>query len=137
MLGLSTGILFSGRMIQKISYKMLARTGWLTSAVGLLGTSILCFMDLPVFSIYLFAFIIGFGVGTLMPTFLLPAQNAVSEKHQATVGGIVQLSRNVGGAIGIPILTSILAITSGWGQKTFQYGILFLVLFFLRNKGLL
>lgn len=137
MLGLSTGILFSGRMIQKISYKMLARTGWLTSAVGLLGTSILCFMHFPLFGNYIFAFIIGFGVGTLMPTFLLPAQNAVSENHQATVGGLIQLSRNIGGAIGIPILTSILAITSGWGQKTFQYGILFLVLFFLSLLGFL
>ncbi|SEM84036.1 MFS transporter [Lihuaxuella thermophila] len=137
MLGLSTGILFSGRMIQKISYKMLARTGWLTSATGLFGTSISSFMVLPVFSIYIFAFIIGFGVGTIMPTFLLPAQNAVSEKYQATVGGMVQLSRNIGGAIGIPVLTSILAITSGWGEKTFQYGLLFLVLFFLSLFGFL
>jgi hypothetical protein len=60
-----------------------------------------------------------------MPIFLLPVQNAVSEKHQATVGGMVQLSRNIGGAIGIPILTSILSITSGWGEKSSNTGFCF------------
>ncbi len=134
-IGLSAGIIYSGRMILRLSYKKLARTGWLTSALGLVIMSFIGFMNLPVVLNYIFAFTIGFGIGTLMPTFMLPAQNAVSEKQQATVGGMIQLSRNVGGAVGIPVLTSILAITSGWGQQTFQYGIVFLVLFSLSIAG--
>lgn len=70
-----------------------------------------------------------------MPTFLLPAQNAVSKQEQATVGGMIQLSRNIGGAAGIPLLTSVLALTSTWGEATFQYGILFSVLFLFSLLG--
>ncbi|WP_430487767.1 MFS transporter [Priestia flexa] len=135
MIGLSIGIIISSRLSQKVSYKVLAQTGWLLSAFGLALTSLICFVELPNNLIYIFAFMIGGGIGILMPTFMLPAQNAVSDNEQATVGGIIQLSRNVGGAIGIPILTSILALTAQKGENTLQYGIAFLVLFLLTLIG--
>lgn len=135
VLGLSAGIIFSGQMIQKLSYKTLARIGWLTAAGSLAFMSVTIFSGLPVTFHYLFAFFIGFGVGSLVPTFLLPAQNAVSEEFQATIGGMIQLSRNIGGAAGIPLLTSITGISSVWGTELTSYGVVFLVLFILSIAG--
>jgi len=133
-LGLSTGILLSGRMIQRVSYKALARAGWLVAAASFAAVSIASFTALPWFFLLFFAFFAGLGIGSLVPTFLLPAQNAVSEAHQATVGGMIQLSRNVGGAIGIPLITSMLGISSGWGTPA-SYGTVFLVMVILSFLG--
>ncbi|WP_246333664.1 MFS transporter [Thermoactinomyces mirandus] len=135
VLGLSVGIIFSGQMIHRFPYKMLARTGWLIAAGSLAFMSVIIFTGLPVYFNYLFAFLIGFGIGSLVPTFLLPAQNAVSERSQATIGGMIQLSRNIGGAAGIPLLTSIIGFSSAWGSKLTSYGIVFLVLFILGITG--
>ncbi|MGA8944262.1 MAG: MFS transporter [Thermoactinomyces sp.] len=135
MLGLSAGIIFSGQMIHKYPYKMLARAGWLISAGSLLFMSVIVFSGLPVMFHVLFSFLFGFGIGILVPTFLLPAQNAVSEKFQATIGGMIQLSRNIGGAAGIPLLTGITGISNVWGSEFVSYGVVFLVLFILSMAG--
>ncbi len=135
-LGLSTGILLSGRMIHRVSYKALARAGWLVAAVSFAAVCFVSFSALPWVLLLFFAFFAGMGVGILVPAFLLPAQNAVSEDQQATVGGMIQLSRNVGGAIGIPLITSMLGISSGWGRSS-SYGAVFLVLVILSFLGFL
>jgi hypothetical protein len=135
-LGLSTGILLSGRMIQRVSYKALARAGWLVAGASFAAVCFASFFALPWVLFLFFAFFAGTGIGILVPAFLLPAQNAVSEAQQATVGGMIQLSRNVGGAIGIPLITSMLGISSGWGRSS-SYGAVFLVLVILSFLGFL
>ncbi|MDX8367674.1 MFS transporter [Cytobacillus sp. IB215665] len=136
MIGLSIGVILSGRMMQKHSYKKLAVRGWLLTSVALFSISILIFAGIGVNFIYFFAFLTGFGIGSVMPTFMLPAQNAVSDNYQATVGGMIQLSRNIGGAAGIPILTSLMAIAESWGAGMQKFGFLFLVLFFFGLMGI-
>ncbi len=135
VLGLSGGIMLSGQTIQKFSYKRLARFGWLIAAGSLAFMSVIVFSGWPAFFNYLFAFLTGFGIGSLVPTFLLPAQNAVSERFQATIGGMIQLSRNIGGAVGIPLLTSIIGISSVWGTELTSYGVVFVVLSILSIAG--
>lgn len=130
-LGLSTGIILSGRMIQRFSYKALARAGWLVAAAGFAAVSIASFTSLPWVLLLFFIFFAGTGIGILVPAFLLPAQNAVSEAQQATVGGMIQLTRHVGGAIGIPLITSMLGISSG----SASYGMVFLVMVVLSFFG--
>ena len=42
----------------------------------------------------------GFGLGITIALFLLPAQNSVVENRRSVAAGLVQLSRNLGGALG-------------------------------------
>jgi len=50
------------------------------------------------------AAIIGAGMGLLLPVYLELAQHAGGSAHLATASGLVQLARNMGGAMGIPLL---------------------------------
>ncbi|AZR72084.1 hypothetical protein BBF96_00965 [Anoxybacter fermentans] len=136
--GIGLGAILSGRAVKKYSYKALAQIGWLTSFLSLAILTVMSFLNVFNYWIYVFIFAIGLGIGTLLPTFLLPAQNAVSKNEQATIGGMVQLSRNSGGAIGIPILTGLLFISERFGL-TFNggYWLIFLFLCICTLFGLL
>ncbi|WP_408010002.1 MFS transporter [Pseudalkalibacillus sp. A8] len=117
MAGMGLGVIISGRIIKRFSYKSISVVGWIMSCISLAALSVMSMIQEFNFISYIFIFLLGFGLGILLPTFLLPAQNAVSESKQAVVGAMVQLSRNSGGAIGIPILTGLLAISDGSGRS--------------------
>ncbi len=50
------------------------------------------------------AAVIGMGAGLLLPVYLKSAQQAGGESHLATASGLIQMARNMGGAMGIPLL---------------------------------
>ncbi|CVK19429.1 MFS transporter [Sporomusa sphaeroides] len=133
--GVSIGAIASGFLLQKISYQSLAQISWCFAIAGFSGIGLAGALTLPVFWSFLFAVSIGCGIGSLMPTFLLPAQNAVKENQQATVSGLIQISRNIGGTIGIPLLTSLLVFTRSLQQEALQYGIVFFTLALLSCLG--
>ena len=56
------------------------------------------------------AAIIGAGMGLLLPVYLQSAQHAGGDSHLATASGLIQMARNMGGAMGIPLLGIWLAI---------------------------
>jgi EmrB/QacA subfamily drug resistance transporter len=55
-------------------------------------------------SVLFMASCIGVGLGLLLPIYLHTAQQTGGEEHLATTSGIVQMARNLGGALGIPLL---------------------------------
>jgi EmrB/QacA subfamily drug resistance transporter len=125
MLGFGLGAILSGRLVKKVSFKMLATIGWtfiLIACGGLVFFSLYNIINLATFGMVL---LVGWGIGALIPTFLLPAQNAAPVSDQAVVGGFVQLSRNSGGAIGIPILTTILTRPSSFFGGLNGYSFIF------------
>ncbi|MXQ54938.1 MFS transporter [Shimazuella alba] len=128
MLGFGLGAILSSWLIKKVSFKILAMIGWfliLIACGGLTFISLHNIMNLVTFGLILLA---GWGIGTLIPTFLLPAQNAAPASDQAVVGGIVQLSRNSGGAVGIPILTTILTLPNPFFGGSNGYSFVFFLL---------
>ena len=56
------------------------------------------------------AALIGAGMGLLLPVYLQSAQSAGGEAHLATASGLIQMARNMGGAMGIPLLGIWLAV---------------------------
>jgi MFS family permease len=50
------------------------------------------------------AALIGTGMGLLLPVYLQSAQRAGGEANLATASGLIQMARNMGGAMGIPLL---------------------------------
>jgi MFS family permease len=127
MIGMGIGVIICGRILKQFSYKLISVLGWLMTCISLIGLCLMSIMHEFNMISYIIIFLLGFGLGFLLPTFLLPAQNAVSENKQAIVGGLVQLSRNSGGAIGIPILTGILTLTDGlYGLQGYLFVFMFL-----------
>jgi len=55
-------------------------------------------------NILLMAALIGMGLGLFLPVYLHLAQQAGGEAHLATASGLIQMARNMGGAMGIPLL---------------------------------
>lgn len=135
-IGVSIGAVASGFLLQKISCQSLAKLSWCFAIIGFSGLGFAVSFTAPVIWFYIFAVSIGYGIGSLMPTFLLPAQNAVNETQQATVSGLIQISRNIGGTVGIPLLTSLLVLARGWQQEALQYALVFFTLAFFSCLGL-
>jgi predicted MFS family arabinose efflux permease len=52
----------------------------------------------------LFSIPIGFGMGLLLPMFFSISQEMANDSNRASSGGMVQLSRNLGGAMGVSLL---------------------------------
>jgi EmrB/QacA subfamily drug resistance transporter len=50
----------------------------------------------------------GFGIGLLLPTSTVAAQNAVEHRHLGVATGVIGFSRSLGAAIGIAVLTAVL-----------------------------
>lgn len=112
--GVGLGGIIGGRLTKKLSYAKLAMGGWTMVTIGFLLLALTSRIGMTYFLLAGVVFITGLGLGVTLPTFLLPAQNAVAENQRAVVGGLVQISRNLGGAVGIPIFTGIIA--SGGGK---------------------
>lgn len=91
--------------------------------------SVLCVFGRNTDLIYPLNAILGFGIGGLLPASIVPAQSAVSDDGQETIGGLIQLCRNIRGAVGIPILTILLGTQrkiSEAADFTFKFAFLFL-----------
>ncbi len=112
-LGMGVGGLLSGQLTNRFSYTQLAISGWSLIATGFLLLAATVNLNLTYLPLAGIVMLTGLGLGITLPSFLLPAQNAVTDKNQAVVGGLVQLCRNVGGAIGVPMFTFLLTITKG------------------------
>ncbi len=102
-LGLGVGGVSSGHLSRRISYAALATGGWALAAGGFLLMALLA--KQPVLLLAAPALLAGLGLGAILPIFLLPTQNAVAENRRAVVGGLLQIARNLGGALAIPVFT--------------------------------
>ncbi len=112
-LGLGLGGILSGKLAQKFSYANLVVGGWAVTTVGFIMLALSSRLELIYYPLAGMVFVAGIGLGVIFPTLLLSGQNAVAENQRAVVGGLVQISRNLGGAIGIPAFTGFIAPTGG------------------------
>jgi EmrB/QacA subfamily drug resistance transporter len=136
MIGMGMGVISGGRLLKQISYKKMSRIGWAFALASSLTLTVACGYGL--FHAYLLICIwgVGAGIGILIPTFLLPAQNAVSSDKQAVVGGLIQLNRNMGGAVGIPILTILLQNSNRFGTGVGRFSLIFAFITLFAGIGL-
>jgi hypothetical protein len=51
---------------------------------------------------------LGLSLGGIMATLLINSQNAINDEDRTVLSGIVQLSRYLGAAVGVMVLTGIL-----------------------------
>jgi EmrB/QacA subfamily drug resistance transporter len=113
----------AGRLNTKIGPRPLMSAGMLMMTIGLLGLSRLQ-VDTSYWAIWPFYVLMGAGISMTMPSVSSAAMGAVDPTKAGVASGVVNSSRQVGGALGIAILGSVgAALTvSQWEDKIGQIG---------------
>ena len=96
----------AGRLNTKVGPRPLMSVGMLMMTIGLLGLSRLQ-VDTSYYAIWPFYVLMGAGISMTMPSVSSAAMGAVDQTKSGVASGVVNSSRQIGGALGIAILGSI------------------------------
>ncbi|MCS1350396.1 MDR family MFS transporter [Mechercharimyces sp. CAU 1602] len=97
-----------GQLITKFGrYKALAVLGTSLMAVGLYLNSYLTATS-PLTQMLVNLVIIGLGLGITMPVFTISIQNSVKHKYLGVSTSVMQVSRQIGGTIGVAMMSMIM-----------------------------
>lgn len=106
--GLLTMSITSGALITRYGrYKIFPVVGSAIVGVGLLLLSTIQ-MDTPYWTIAIFAFVFGAGLGLTMQTIVVAVQNAVSMSVMGIATSAVTFTRSLGGAVGTAAFGALL-----------------------------
>jgi EmrB/QacA subfamily drug resistance transporter len=109
MLGLLSMSILSGRLMSSTGrYRIFPILGTAIATLGLFLLSRIE-VDTSFFAVAVFMAIVGIGIGLVMQTIVLAAQNAVDYRDLGTATAGVNFFRSMGGAFGVAIFGSILA----------------------------
>jgi drug resistance transporter, EmrB/QacA subfamily len=98
----------SGQLISKLGkYKLNAIVGFAIMSIGMYLMSTMGISTTHT-QLIISMLVLGFGLGLIMPIFVIAVQNAFPHKMVGTVTASVTFFRNIGGTIGVAILGSIL-----------------------------
>ena len=107
-----------GRLGPRIGPRKLMTFGMLTATVGLVGLS---FIDVGTSynAIWPFQMLLGIGLASTMPASAATAMGAVDHAKAGVASGVVNASRQVGGALGIAVLGGIgsTLAANAWSDK--------------------
>jgi EmrB/QacA subfamily drug resistance transporter len=108
----------AGKLGPKIGPRALMTFGMLTATVGLVGLS---FIDVGTSynAIWPFQMLLGIGLASTMPASAATAMGAVDHAKAGVASGVVNASRQVGGALGIAVLGGIgsTLAANAWADK--------------------
>ena len=95
-----------GRMVNRVGPRALMTVGMLLASVGLFGLSRL-HVDSSYNMIWPFQIMMGVGMALTMPSVSSTGMAAVDQAKAGIASGVINASRQVGGAIGIALLGSV------------------------------
>jgi len=108
ILGLMIASIVSGQVIARTgTYSIFPKLGTLLMAVGFLWLTFLT-ADKPVIWIMIGMFFIGLGLGQMMQTLTLAAQNSVGPRDIGVATSSSTFFRQIGGTLGVAVLFSVL-----------------------------
>jgi EmrB/QacA subfamily drug resistance transporter len=107
-----------GRLVMKVGPRALMTVGMLLASVGLFGLARLG-VDSPYSSIWPFQIMMGAGMALTMPSASSTGMSAVDQSKAGIASGVINASRQVGGALGIAVLGGIgtTLAASSWHDK--------------------
>lgn len=103
MAGVGIGSALGGRAAERIP-ALARRTSWIAIITGCVGLVVASLLHTSLAWISIVVGLTGLGVGTLTPILLVQAQVIGGETAAARASTVVQLARNLGGAIGTALL---------------------------------
>ena len=107
----------AGRLSTRIGVRVLATVGMLLLGLGLVGLAHL-HAGSPYSSIWPYFVSCGVGTALAMPTLSAAAMGAIPAAKSGVASGVLNTARQVGGALGIAVLTAVAAgrIATSWDQ---------------------
>ncbi len=113
MLSMMIGSAVGARLVLKLGFRVIVTTG---ASLVVLGTFLLTRLTATSGQLELSGYLIvlGVGMGLVFMSTALAAQNSVGLKQMGVATGLVNFTRQLGGAIGVAIATSVMltALTS-------------------------
>ncbi len=113
MLAMMIGSAGGARLVLKVGFRVIVMTG---AALVVVGTFLLTRLTAQSGQLELSGYLIvlGFGMGLVFMSTSLAAQNSVGLRQMGVATGMVNFTRQLGGAIGVAIATSVMltALTS-------------------------
>ncbi|CAN5366457.1 MDR family MFS transporter [soil metagenome] len=129
ILGLMIASIVSGQIIARTGkYSIFPKTGTVLMAAGFFWLTFLT-ADKPVIWIMIGMFLIGLGLGQLMQTLTIAAQNSVGPRDIGVATSSSTFFRQIGGTLGVAVLFSVLfsripqTIADAFASKSVQDGI--------------
>lgn len=108
MLGIMTTSIGAGQFILRTGkYSFFPKVGSITLAAGFLILTFLT-VDRPLWFLMIAMFVIGLGLGQLMQTLTLAAQNSVGAEDIGVATSSATFFRQIGGTLGTAVLLSVL-----------------------------
>jgi EmrB/QacA subfamily drug resistance transporter len=109
MAGLLAASILSGRLITRIGrYKIFPVAGAAIMTIGMLLLSRLD-VDTTRLTSSLYMLVIGVGIGTIMPTLVLVAQNSAPPRDIGAATSTATFFRSIGGSVGVAVFGAIFA----------------------------
>jgi len=107
MLAMMVGSAGGARLVLKVGFRVIVTTG---AALVVLGTFLLTRLTATSGQLELSAYLVvlGLGMGLVFMSTALAAQNSVGLPQMGTATGLVNFTRQLGGAIGVAIATSVM-----------------------------
>lgn len=107
MLSMMVGSAGGARLVLKVGFRTIVTTG---AALVVLGTLLLTRLTATSGQLELSAYLVvlGLGMGLVFMSTALAAQNSVGLPQMGTATGLVNFTRQLGGAIGVAIATSVM-----------------------------
>ncbi|MFD0716226.1 MDR family MFS transporter [Paenibacillus sp. GCM10027626] len=116
MLSVVVSTTIGGRLMSKVSYRMILVPSMTLMAVGFFLLSQMS-ADTTKFQIILYMIITGLGMGAVYPTLGTAAQSAVDLKTRGVATSTSQFFRSIGGTIGVSVLGSLLTQRMASGNE--------------------
>jgi EmrB/QacA subfamily drug resistance transporter len=113
VIGIMTASIVSGRMIAKTGrYTIFPRTGTAVMAVAFFLLTFLR-VDTPLWYLLVTMFLVGLGLGQLMQTLTIAAQNSVGPRDIGVATSSSTFFRQIGGTLGVAVIFSVVFSTVG------------------------
>ncbi len=120
MLAMMLGSAGGARMVLKLGFRAIVTTG---AALVVLGTFLLTRLAVDSGQLVLsgYLLVLGFGMGLVFMSTALAAQNSVSLPRMGVATGLINFTRQLGGAVGVAIAASVM-LTSLTSRLSAAFG---------------
>lgn len=107
MLAMMVGSAAGARIVLKVGFRIVVTVGCALVAIGAFFLTMLT-VDSTQLELSLYLVMLGFGMGLVFMSTSLAAQNSVDMRRMGVATGLVNFTRQLGGAIGVAIAASVL-----------------------------
>ncbi|SEB78818.1 MDR family MFS transporter [Paenibacillus sp. GP183] len=107
MLSLIASSIIGGRIISKVSYRVIIVVSMLIMTIGFLLMSQMT-LNTPNSTVVIYMIITGLGMGALMPVLTIAVQSAVSREQRGVATSSSQFFRSIGATLGVSVMGALM-----------------------------